>query len=246
MTFFFSPYFVLLAHLESMKTTHGSGVHTETPTPRDSDWPWSLMVPGASAVALIAIVLFSGSLNDPTLCDRLVGVGAPRAVCGGVFDYPDVPASAALGKAFDEASARTLAGVAAAAAIAIVPILIFLSANASRAGVLWRSGGLAIAAFMFSLPLFVLAVDWGRWIAIHTVLLTVTCSALLERKSACAPIAPLDRRATAAGVLGGTLVVASLFVWTPRYCCGTEMVTPWGPLTAISGMVEEIRANLAD
>ena len=56
--------------------------------------------------------------------------------------------------------------------------------------------------------------------------------------------------ARAIAVLGGALltllVLASAFLWTPRYCCGRDMVTPWGPITAIDGMIEEMRANLAD
>lgn len=38
-----------------------------------------------------------------------------------------------------------------------------------------------IGALLFSLPLFVLAVDWGRWLHIHFVLLFLICAAVLPK-----------------------------------------------------------------
>jgi hypothetical protein len=51
---------------------------------------------------------------------------------------------------------------------------------------------------------------------------------------------------TVPALVGGVALLSTVFLWTPRYCCGSEMVTLLGPVRAISGMVEEIRANLKD
>lgn len=41
---------------------------------------------------------------------------------------------------------------------------------------------LLIGAFLFSLPLFYLAIDWGRWMYIHMMLITVLLAMLLKRE----------------------------------------------------------------
>ena len=40
---------------------------------------------------------------------------------------------------------------------------------------------LLILAFLFSLPLFYLAIDWGRWMYIHMMLIIVLFGLLLEK-----------------------------------------------------------------
>ena len=48
----------------------------------------------------------------------------------------------------------------------------------------WKIIGLYfLLAFLFSLPLFVLAIDWGRWIYIHMMMIIITLSAMLNEES---------------------------------------------------------------
>ena len=77
MFFFFTPYLVLLSYLVT-KQRGGDG-----------EWMKSFVVPACSGLALLSLLQFSASLNDPALCNRLVGLGAPARVCGGVLEYDD-------------------------------------------------------------------------------------------------------------------------------------------------------------
>jgi hypothetical protein len=232
MFFFFSLYFPLLSWIASR--------------PRDEArrWRMSLWIPALSSAALLAIVLFGGSLNDPALCDRLVRSGAPASVCTGVLEYQEPPAFTRLTSELNLQMARAIVTVAP---IVFVPAFLFLTASTGEpARRRWTVAGIMLGVFAFSAPLFVLAVDWGRWLAIHTVLLTVLCAVLLERKGHAQPRRDFDERASLLPFTCGLLIVASLFTWSIKYCCGSDVLTVWGPVTSITGMWEEIESNLAD
>ena len=48
----------------------------------------------------------------------------------------------------------------------------------------WKIIGLYfLLAFLFSLPLFVLAIDWGRWLYMHMIMIIITLTAFLNKDS---------------------------------------------------------------
>jgi len=235
MFFFFTPYFVLLSFLEARREG------------RRPDWQRSLFVPACSGLALVCILQLSGSLNDPALCDRLIGIGAPAKVCGGILEYHSAPPMEALTAFITGLNAPTLIGLSLAFPIILIPLYLFLTANAAKPMSAGRLTGIEAAVIVLSSPLFVLAVDWGRWISIHVVLLTITCAALLPAKGDGWGIEVADQvvatrvRAgmSAASLLGGFLVLSSMLTWSIHYCCGASVVQAFGPVQAIVSAWEE-------
>jgi hypothetical protein len=90
----------------------------------------SLALVSGSLVAVVAIALLSGPLTDTALCERLVGIGAPRDVCNGILSYPDVSIGNGLREfAGSFRTRRTFVALLLVVPVVLVPLLPFLSAN---------------------------------------------------------------------------------------------------------------------
>ena len=167
---FFSFYFVLLAFLAS-RSVDG-----------DNRWQSSLLFPCCSLLAVLILNQFSGPIADPAVCRQLIDIGAPAAVCEGVLTYDAITTGDALSRFAGQFRVSTILGLAGLFPVILLPIHLFLASNLSAREDAWRITGAVFGLIVVSLPLFVLGRDWGRWISIHVVLLTITCSVLLPHK----------------------------------------------------------------
>ena len=226
--FLFTPYFALLPFLLS---TRRDGM------PRVNE---SLIVPVGSFAAVLAIVLFSGSLDATALCERVMRAGAPAKVCTGIFEYGDPRISSGLLEFAGHFNGHTLVGLLLVFPIVLLPVGLFVVANEGRA----TSGSQLIATFcgfvLFSAPLFVLAVDWGRWISIHAVVTTVTCASLLPDRASAAVRAPVLRPGVGRRLAVGLLVLSSTLLWSVNYCCGDEYFNSLGPIHALRQHLRQV------
>ena len=222
---FYSLYFVVLAYLSGRKD-------------RQDSWPWAVMVPAGALVSLVAVLASPISLNERSLCERLLQVGAPVGVCEGLFEYRQLPPGQALAAAFSLPSRTIATGLAAALVMVLMPVWCFAIANVPESAQRRRLLGGVLVAIIWSVPLFLVAVDWGRWIAIHATLTVLLCAALLPaRKDPAAPrrLSPGALVSVAAGVL----LLASMLAWSPKYCCGPDLLTDYTPVEAIVATWED-------
>jgi hypothetical protein len=218
---FYAPYFVLVAYLTEARHEDGRA------------WRWSALVPAGALVGLAAVLASTATLDDPTLCARLVGAGAPMRVCEGLFDYQQAPAASALAAGLSLPPRALGMAAAAAAAIVLLPLWCFALANVEAAAHRRVLLGGCAFAMIWSAPLFLVAVDWGRWIAIHAVLTTVLCAALLPQRAR-PPALRAGLRPLAAAV-AGALLLASMLLWSPKYCCREDLFTDYTPVEAVQG-----------
>jgi hypothetical protein len=42
------------------------------------------------------------------------------------------------------------------------------------------------------------------------------------------------------------VILATMFTWSVKYCCGPDVLRVFGPVKSITGMWEEIGSNFAD
>jgi hypothetical protein len=213
---FYSLYFVLVSFL--MARERGM----------PERWRRSLILPACSLLALAIVTLFSASITDPAQCSRLIALGAPRDVCGGVLTFEVGTAGDALKGFVSGFEPAALAGLAGVFPLVLVPLYVFLLANTEHTSAARTMTGLVCALIVVSLPLFVVGRDWGRWISIHIVLSTITCAVLLPEKARAAP--SVSGRAAALPLIAGSCVVCSMFLWSLRHCCQYEYLNAFGPL----------------
>jgi hypothetical protein len=145
-----------------------------------------------------------------------------------------LPPGQALLAAASLSSEAIATGLLAVSVMVLAPLWCFATADVPLQWQRRRLLGGTVAAIAWSVPLFLVAVDWGRWIAIHATMTALLCAPLLPmRRERAAP-----RRATPGAlvsVAAGVLLLASMLAWSPKYCCGSDLLTEYTPVEAITG-----------
>src|SRR5205814_1403985 len=157
---------------------------------------------------------------------RLLALGAPDSVCTGVWSDDAATTSEALGRFAGSFRAATVLGLAGVFPLILIPLYLFLIA--AKAPQARKVVGVVCALIAASLPLFVVAVDWGRWISIHLVLSTIMCAMFLPEKGEREPVAPQERRWAPLAL--GLCVMGSTLLWSLNHCCEYEYLRPLGPI----------------
>ncbi len=224
--FFFTPYFVLLSYLVSRQRQ------------MPERWWAAALVPIGSGIALLLILVFSTSLSNPALCDRLVAAGAPATVCEGVLSYGHESIREAVQDVLGAATGPAAASFGTAFALMLLPpmLCLLISVRTIRTG--YAGIAAIVGALLFSAPLFVLALDWGRWLAIHAALVTIACATLLPLRDRLPYRPPLTRR-TAGALAVGVVVIALMFSWNVKHCCRGTLVSTFAPFQVVHDMWQE-------
>ena len=224
----FTPYFVLLSFVLS-----NSG-HVE------GDWRRALVVPAGACAGLAALLLFGHALNGEVLCGSIVRTGAPAKVCEGILAYGDPDPVRAVRDFIGHLTEHSALSLVLVFPLILLPVYLFLTANADG-----LSAPLLIAFFALfitiSAPLFVLAVDWGRWISIHVILQTVTCAFFLhDVELVREPKRAGGWRNTGPLLVTGLVILSTTLLWGVNYCCSDEFFHPLGPLRAIGSVLRSL------
>ena len=166
LVFFYTPYFILAAYLRS-KIDH-----------EPFDFSKILYMILGSFLIMIAIYLFGKTINGSIICAGLMEKGLSSNICKGILSFPkdygikDVLRVAKENRYFPIYGAYFLLG--------LVPIILFVRYSKSCIVSIKKFLVAFLFLFLFSIPLFVLGVDWGRWINIHFMLLLFTSTLLLK------------------------------------------------------------------
>jgi hypothetical protein len=173
---------------------------------------------GGSLVALIFASTIGAEMHGEAQCAALLARGVNEQLCDGILRYPIITVPEAMDAVRNAISQFSyLPGYPIAAALAIAPLLPLFATMRVR---LSRTLVLAIlATFLFTLPMFVIALDWGRLLNLHVMALAIVIVTFLLD----------DRRATPGSMFGvgnRWLQVAILFglccylsAWSVRHCC---------------------------
>jgi hypothetical protein len=125
---------------------------------------------------IILLYLFGKEINGNVICSGLIKKGLRDNICNGVLSnthYDIIQVAKKYGY---------FLGYSLSFLLGLIPFSLFLKYS-SKVITIKRFLIVFLFLFLFSLPLFVLAVDCGRWISIHFVLLLFTSTILLENRS---------------------------------------------------------------
>ncbi|HEX4328081.1 MAG TPA: hypothetical protein VH105_14760, partial [Burkholderiales bacterium] len=152
----------------------------------------------AAAGLVFAMAFPGGEHGRQAVCDSLVGAGLDRGICAGSIDW--------LRKG--TADGMTAVSSELGGYLRVYPML-FLFACIPFLLTDWPKRRLPLLAvgFAATLPLYFVAVDWGRWIHIYIFLVSVT----LLHESAQAPVAIRK--------VPGAALIAYLVLWDLPHCC---------------------------
>src|SRR5688572_3963879 len=207
MFFFFTPYFFAMRLLDADTRS----VRLQ-PDPRRFTPELSLFA--GALIALLLVVTIGADLRGAAQCASLLARGFDKDLCTGIMEYPVSTIGASLQETTATVRAEPyLRDYSIAAALAALPLLPLVGSTGRRVP---RTAVLSfLAALVFTLPLFVLVIDWGRLLNIHAMAISVVIAAFL-----------LDEPASAFGARQVWLRIAILLIialyltgWSIRHCC---------------------------
>jgi len=148
-----------------------------------------------AGVYAVVYALLNAQVDDPgAVCAPLLLRGLDEGICGGAIKWLGYDMDRAQRVILSQLTAGNLFGFSAAYAAALCPLAYCISLSAD-----WRVPAvfLLLLAVPF-LPLFFIAVDWGRWMSFHvfSASILLACAVekgkvLMARKPMVAPIAML-------------------------------------------------------
>ena len=218
MFFFFTPYFFAMRLLHpGTHRVRSEAVRSVRLQADLQHFAPELSLFAGALMALLLVVTIGADLRGAAQCASLLARGFDKDLCTGIMEYPVTT----IGESLRETAVTIRAQhylrdypiATALAALPLVPLFVLLQRGIRRAGAL----GL-LAAFAFTLPLFVLVIDWGRLLNIHAMAIAVVIAAFV-----------LDEPATPGSAFGvrqawlriAILLIIALYLtgWSIRHCC---------------------------
>ncbi len=174
-------------------------------------WAGSIGTVLTAGAGLVSVFWPTRPRVGQAICAELVNTGYDEALCSGAIRFLDQDLAFSVSRVTDAVQTGNYLGVyLPIVVLSLVPFLFVRFSAPMRVAV-----GMSVAA---TLPLFVVAIDWGRWIVISVWLVTLLVlrfddSSHISVASLSAPQQPLIRIAAPVGV------VAFATLWSVPHCC---------------------------
>lgn len=167
--FFYTPYFILAAYLNEVK--NGDPFHLIK----------SLWIIAGSWIVMLPIVIYGSSIDGYTICSDLKESGLPDSICSGILSWPQNYGWKNVAAFAVESNYLFVYGTTFS--LSLIPFILqvkFMNQPMINLKKFFVVFGLLL---LFSGPLFIFAVDWGRWINIHFMLLLFISTLFLKKES---------------------------------------------------------------
>ena len=237
MVLFFVPYFIVAYWLSY--STKGK-----------RDWAQILPFAVAPLLAVGLLFFFAHPIVENSMCETFLKLGAQEDICQGIISYGTDTSLPTLWLRL-----RQLELVGQLRLIVLIPVIVapfYLTILVTPLLVvkIKKIVSTFFCLFCFTTPLFLVSVDWGRWLAIHITLCMILLAQHLRSKQASgqlqsATVAKDRSRASAhySNILLLLVVAASIvvfnFSYSLKHCCTNNMIESFGPvkklLTTIRG-----------
>jgi hypothetical protein len=187
----------------------------------------ALPIPLAGVLTLLLVLLWGGQINHSQMCDIILQQGADEHVCSGIMKVPPVDVLSALNGLGNWFGYQHFIRLTLSALLGFLPVVMLFDMKQKRT---IRAVSLFYAlAFMLSLPLYITAIDWGRWTHIHFVLLTLSLFLASDGSDSAEYARKMRVRRNGAVVAAGVLLLSSGF-WKLTHCCSGGFIQMEGSL----------------
>lgn len=205
--FYFSAYLVKKSFFEKIK--------------------FSLLIPIFSFFSVIILFFFGENINSSS-CLNLLELGANENVCSGIFSWPLKNSYESFLYVYNSFNSKSLIHIPSIFFILILPFFLFFAANRDYliSMKLWIFSILGL--IIITIPLFLLANDWGRWINVHTTLLFLSSALLLKNYNKKIKKKFLKKKFNNKKIFLGLIILSSSLFWSVKYCCASQGVSLGG------------------
>ncbi|SDB22170.1 hypothetical protein SAMN03097699_0160 [Flavobacteriaceae bacterium MAR_2010_188] len=131
-------------------------------------------------ISIIPIYFFGKEIPNGIICQDLISQNLHPSICEGILSWPaNYSVKDALKVIISKHYIKTYGYCFI---LAIIPYLFFFKILSNKPKMFKIYILLLCSAYMFTIPLFLLAIDWGRWLNIHFILTLFICLQLLDKK----------------------------------------------------------------
>lgn len=219
--FFYSFYFVFNSYLISLKS--------KTLT----NWKYSLTIPILSASAMFLVLVFGMNYNEPYICKDLILRGANSDICSGIISWENSDTISLAKEFYKNFGYKTLIGVFFIFAIPLFPLYFFYKCYSGKKFKTKKIFLIHFLLIFLTLPLFFVAIDWGRWIHVHMTLILIIISDMLVKNENISHDSKYKLNSFFIATVSGLLLLSSTFFWNLQSCCGIESFQLFGPYKKI-------------
>ena len=225
---FFIPYFIMAY---ALSYSDGAKLYKNN----------TIFIAMSSFFAVGLLILFGNSISENLMCDNFLKLGAQESICKGIISYGTDKSLETLWLHISRIGLENII-----LSIMLVPVAVFPFYLTLRSvqPIALQSKGISITIIflsIFTAPLFLLSIDWGRWISIHVTLCLILLGQHLPLKSASCRMRPresvsfiFDDGTYKSNILVASVIVGSLLIFNLSYslnhCCISNLVNPFGPI----------------
>ena len=221
--FFYSLYFYLIACLGNLESRVRQSM--------------VLVVPLGSTLALVMTFIYGQAIDGSLICADLISHGVNKNACEGVIGFGNVSPITEIYRNFGDFSFQSIKSIILIISIIIVPNLIYLASinnnnYSKRQFLLWN-----IFLILLSSPLFIIAIDWGRWISMHITLSVISLTIFLENKNEYSKVSNDQSIFTDKIIYLAMAIIIFIFsttFYSIQHCCESNYINLFGPIIKIA------------
>lgn len=218
--FFFSPYFCVAAWL-----IHGKAYKKLT-----------FAIPACSFIAAALTFIYFKTVDPVTSCKQLLALAALPEVCVGVLSSGPQDALLLTKRYFNQFDGVALLNLCLIFVIILLPVYLVLQSTTVKPVKPSQWLFCMFGLVCFSVPLFLFAIDWGRWISMHVTLSILMLLLVLRDKSE-------QEQTIQMAVSNSARAISLLFAtgcflfftlsYSLGHCCARDFFRPLGPINKI-------------
>jgi len=228
--FFYSFYFYLAACLGN------SDSRTKFST--------AIVVPITSAVALLITFLFAETIDGSLICENLLSHGITKNVCEGVIGYGNVNPTAEIQRYIINFNFQNIKDIILITSVVLIPNLLYLVSVSNNYYTNRKFLLLNFLLILISFPLFIIAIDWGRWVSMHITLSVMSLSIFLESKTDHGHTKQklfIFKEKLIYLLIALMIFIVSTTFYSIQHCCNNGFITLFGPIIKIATTLGLIR-----
>ncbi|MGC4060712.1 MAG: hypothetical protein QM749_07635 [Aquabacterium sp.] len=185
----------------------------------------AILIALSSCVAAASVLLWAKPLDSVAFCDSLMQSGMSSTSCQGIVLWRYQSLASSIATTVEVIDMYAYVKVyALALLLMLAPVFVWL--RRYEPGVVRRQLAWFVLAWAWSVPIFILAVDWGRFIQIHFMSAMIVLALRLRRQAVPREGVSVPRfrmpSARLRWVLALVCVLAPTF-WRMPVCCETEI-----------------------
>lgn len=238
MVIFFIPYFIMAY---ALLYSDGARFYKNN----------TIFIAMSSFFAVSLLILFGNQISEKLMCDTFLKLGAQENICKGIISYGMDNSLQTLRLHMSQTGIENILLSIMLAPVAVFPFYLALKSVQPIASQAKGISIIIIFLSIFTLPLFLLSIDWGRWIAIHITLCIMLLAQHLPLKSVSCRVRHgksvnfiIYDGAYKSNIIVASVIVGALLIFNLSYslnhCCTANLVKPLGP---IKKLITTIRAK---